>query len=138
MLAGALVAAAGYLLPWFKQSSSYDWWFSGWEFASLSTGGGWTLITLAWLAVAVLASLWAGRSTTAAMWGVVGAVGAAVFAVAVVAASFAAIPEQSSINYLAEVPIGVGLPLLAGGLGLLLAGACRAIAVNAGRAASAG
>jgi hypothetical protein len=131
MLCGALAATAGYLSPWFKEDESNLWWHSGWGFASLSNGGGWTLVTLAWLAVAVAASLWAGRHLAAAMSGVVGGVGAGVFALAVVAASFSATPERDSSNYLTELPFGIGLPLLAAGLGLLLAGGVRAIALRA-------
>jgi hypothetical protein len=131
MLCGTLAALVGYLLPWFKRSSFYLWSYSGWGYASLSNGGGWTLLTFAWLAMAMVASLWAGRSLAAAMWGVVGAVGSAVFALAVVAASFAAIPERDSSNYITEYPFGAGLPILAGGLGVLLASGMRAIALRA-------
>lgn len=134
LLAGALIAVAGYLLPWFNQDG-YSWSYSGWAYASLSSGGGWTLLTLAFLVVAVIASLWAGRSLAAAMWGVVGTVGAGLFALAVVAASFSHVDEESSINYLSSMPFNIGLPLLAVGLGLALAGGCRAIAVAALREA---
>ncbi|WP_203417164.1 hypothetical protein [Jiangella ureilytica] len=128
LLAGSLIAVAGYLLPWFSQDG-YAWSYSGWAYASLSSGGGWTLLTLAFLAVAVVASLWAGRSLAAAMWSVVGTAGAGVFAPAVVAASFSHVSEGSALNYLASMPFDIGLPLLAVGLGLALAGGCRAIAV---------
>jgi hypothetical protein len=128
VLAGSLIAVAGYLLPWFNQDG-YAWSYSGWAYASLSSGGGWTLLTLAFLAVAVVAGLWAGRSLTAAMWSVVGTAGAGVFALAVVAASFSHVSEGSALNYLASMPFNLGLPLLAVGLGLALAGSCRAIAV---------
>src|SRR5687768_14367702 len=134
MVGGALAATAGYLLPWFKRGESYEWFYSGWGYASLSSGGGWTLTTFFWLLLALATSLWAGRNTAAAMLGVVGGVGATVFALAVVAASFASIPERDSINYVASLPQGVGLPVLAGGLGLLLAGGCRAVAANVLRA----
>lgn len=128
VLAGSLIAVAGYLLPWFRQDG-YSWSYSGWAYASLSSGGGWTLLTLGFLAVAVVAGLWAGRSVSAAMWALVGVVGAGVLALAVVAASFSHVDEGSALNYLAELPFGIGLPLLAAGLGLALAGGCRAIAV---------
>ncbi|MFI9526163.1 hypothetical protein [Micromonospora rosaria] len=36
MLTAALITLGGYLLPWFKQSPRYQWWYSGWEYASLS------------------------------------------------------------------------------------------------------
>ncbi|PZF79778.1 hypothetical protein [Jiangella anatolica] len=126
LLAGALIAVAGYLLPWFNQEG-YAWSYSGWSYASLSTGGGWTLLTLGFLAVAVVASLWAGRSVAAAMWALGATVGAGFFALVVVAASFSNIEEQGSTNYLSSLPFNAGLPLLAAGLGLALAGGCRAI-----------
>lgn len=128
MLTGALVAVVGYLSPWFRVSSSYDWWFSGWAYATLSSGGGWTLWTLAWLTVTVGASLWAGGSQAAAMTGMISGLGAMMFSMAAVAASFSFLPKQDSINYLTALPIGIGLPLLAIGLGLVAAGGCRAIA----------
>jgi hypothetical protein len=128
MLAGSVAAILGYLLPWFKRGDSYEWWFDGWAYASLSNGGGWTLLTFAFLLVALVASLWARRRLAAAMWGVVGAVGSMVFALALVAASFATIPERDSLNYVTDFPFGIGLPLLALGLGLLIAGGVRAIA----------
>jgi hypothetical protein len=128
MLAGAIAATLGYLLPWFKHGDSFEWWFDGWAYASLSNGGGWTLLTFAFLLMAVVASLWAGRSLAAAMWGVVGAVGSMVFALALVAASFSTIPERGSLNYITDLPFGLGLPLLAIGLGLLVAAGVRAVA----------
>lgn len=132
MLSGALLASAGYLLPWFKRADSYDWWYSGWGYASLSDGGGWTLLTFGWLAVAVGAGLWARRSAAAAMTGMVAAVGALVTGLAVIAASFATIGEQDALNPMAHLPFGVGLPVLALGLGLLTAASCRAIVRTAG------
>lgn len=138
MLSGSLLALAGYLLPWFKVSPSYDWWFSGWGYATLSTGGGWTLWTFVWLAMVAVASLWAQRSGTAATVGLVGGIGALVFAVAVVAASFSFLPKRDSTNYLAELPIGIGLQVLAVGFGLVIAGGCRAIAAGVLRSAASG
>ena len=132
MLVGALTALAGYLLPWFQISDSYDWWFSGWEYADLSTGGGWTLVTIGWLVLALGASLFAGRSRTAAMTAVVGGVGGLFFALAVVAASFGTMPQRDSLNWIGEMPFGIGLPLMAGGFGLLFAGALRTDTVHNG------
>ncbi|WP_116949945.1 hypothetical protein [Jiangella endophytica] len=111
--------------------------YSGWAYASLSSGGGWTLLTPGFLAVAVVGGPWAGRSVSAATWALVGVVGAGVLALAVVAASFSHVSEGSAINYLAGMPFGVGLPLLAAGLGLALAGGCRAISVAVVRPAAA-
>ncbi|WP_428965116.1 hypothetical protein [Micromonospora fluostatini] len=127
MLTAALIALGGYLLPWFKQSPRYQWWYSGWEYASLSTGGGWTLWTFAWILLAVVVSFWAGDSVPAAMTGVVAGVGTLVFSLAVVAASFGAVGERSALNPVAGMPFGIGLPVLATGAGLLLAAGCRAI-----------
>jgi len=127
LLIGSLLATAGYLLPWFKQSRSYGWSYSGWAYASLSSGGGWTLWTFVFLAVALVAGVWAHHSVAAAMWGVVGTVGAGLFSAAVVAASFSHVEERGSLNYLAEVPFHIGLPVLAAGLGLALAGGIRAV-----------
>jgi hypothetical protein len=129
MLWGSLVALVGYLLPWFKVESSYKWSYSGWAYVREGPGSGWTLVTFAWLLLAIVASLWARRSVAAAMTGVVGAVGVTVFAVLAVAASFAEVPEER-VKSITAYPLGIGLPLLALGLGLLLAGGCRAIAVN--------
>lgn len=126
MLLGALAALAGYLLPWFQISDSYDWWFSGWAYAELSTGGGWTLVTIGWLVLALGASLRAGRSHAATMTAVVGGVAGMVFAVAVVAVSLGSMPHRDSLNWIGQMPFGIGLPLMAGGFGLLVAGALRA------------
>ena len=125
---GASLGLCGYLLPWFRMQSGYAWSFSGLEYASLSSGGGWTLFTFAWLAVALIAGMWARASMGAAITAIVGAVGALMFALVVVAASFAEFREQGSINWIAELPFGVGLPVMAAGFGVLLAAGVRAIA----------
>ncbi|MEV0328768.1 hypothetical protein AB0H63_20310 [Micromonospora echinospora] len=127
MLVATLLTLAGYLLPWFRKGDGYAWSFSGWAYASLSDGGGWTLLTFGWLLVAGGAALLARGSTAAAMTGVVAAVGTLVTSLAVVAASFAVVGEQTALNPVAQLPFGVGLPVLAAGLGLLLATSCRAI-----------
>ncbi|MEV7231123.1 hypothetical protein AB0M79_29510 [Polymorphospora sp. NPDC051019] len=125
MLVGAVAALAGYLLPWFKVGPSYLWWYSGWEYATLSTGGGWTLLTIPFLAGAVVASLWAGRSVAAAMTAVTAGVAGMFLALAVVAVSLGAMPERSSSNWVGELPFGPGLPLMALGFGLLFAAVLR-------------
>lgn len=133
VVTGALIGLAGYLLPWFKIQSGYSWSFSGWAYASLSSGGGWTLLTVAWLAAALIAGLRARVSASAAVTAVVAGVGALLFALAVVAASFAEFRGGvGSINWIAELPFGIGLPVLALGLGLLLAGGMRAMVRTAG------
>lgn len=137
VIAGALVSLGGYVLPWFRLQNGYEWSFSGWAYASLSTGGGWTLITFGWLAVALIAGVWARASSGAAMTAVVGAVGALVFALSVVAVSFVEFPEQGSLNWVGKMPFGIGLPLLALGLGVLFAGAVRAVVRTAASEATA-
>ncbi|MEU6021427.1 hypothetical protein ACGFIK_07685 [Micromonospora sp. NPDC048871] len=127
MLVATMLAFGGYLMPWFRRSERALWSFSGWEYASLGDGGGWTLLTFGWLLLAAGAALWAGRSVVAAMTGVVAAIGTLVTALAVVAASFAMLGEQSSLDSVAERPFGAGLPIMAVGIGLLLATSCRAI-----------
>jgi hypothetical protein len=133
ILVGGVAALAGYLLPWFKISSSYEWWFSGWEYAALSSGGGWTLLTIAWLLLAIGAGGWARTEPAAAMTALVTGVGGLVFALAVVAVSVGEMPDRGSLNWVGLMPFGLGLPLMAGGFGLLLAASVRAIAANAGR-----
>ena len=128
VVAGALLSLAGYLLPWFKLQSGYSWSFSGWGYATLSTGGGWTLVTFAWLGLALVAGFWAKASAGAAMTAVTGAVGGLMFALAVIAASFAEFREQGSTNWIGELPFGPGLPVMAAGFGILLAAGMRAIA----------
>ena len=135
VVVGALLSLAGYLLPWFRLQSGYSWSFSGWAYASLSTGGGWTLITFVWIAVALIAGLWARRSSGAAMVAVVGAICGLFFALAVVAVSFAEFRERGSLNWVGEMPFGVGLPVLAAGLGLAVAGGVRAIVRTSDRPA---
>jgi hypothetical protein len=124
---GALLSLAGYLLPWFRLQSGYSWSFSGWAYASLSTGGGWTLINFVWITVTLIAGLWARRSSGAATVAVVGGICGLFFALAVVAVSFAEFREQGSLNWVGEMPFDVGLPVLAAGLGLVVAGGVRAI-----------
>ncbi|WP_084742424.1 hypothetical protein [Cryptosporangium aurantiacum] len=137
MVLGALFALAGYLMPWFKLGDDYEWWFSGWSYAGLSSGGGWTLFTFVWLAVALGAALWAGGSAAAAMTGLVATAGTLVMSSAVVAVSFAMVPEKDALNPVANLPFGLGLPVLGIGLGLLLAGGCRATALAVLRAPAA-
>ncbi|MEU4564117.1 hypothetical protein AB0F72_37540 [Actinoplanes sp. NPDC023936] len=132
IIGGSLVALAGYLLPWFRLQDGYAWSFSGWTYASLSTGGGWTLVTFGWLAVALIAGLWARSSQGAAVTALTCAIGGMMFALLVVAVSFAQFPEQGSSNWVGEIPFDVGLPVMALGFGLLVAGGVRAV-VRAGR-----
>ncbi|MEV0393938.1 hypothetical protein [Polymorphospora rubra] len=46
-------------------------------------------------------------------------------ALAVVAVSLGALPERTSINWVGELPFGIGLPLMALGFGLLFAAVLR-------------
>lgn len=126
ILTGAIIALIGYLLPWFRKGERYQWWFSGWGYASLDTGGGWTLLTLVWLAAVLVAALWAGSSSIAATAATVGGIGGLTFALLVVAASFAEFSDRGSINWIGELPFGMGVPAMALGFGLLIAGGVRA------------
>ena len=127
VITGVLLSTAGYLMPWFRAQSGYGWAFSGWTYATLSGGGGWTLITFGWLALALVAGLWARRFTGAAMTAVVGTVGALVFALTAVAACFAEFRERGYLNWVVELPFEFGLPVLGAGFGLLLAAGIRAV-----------
>ncbi|GIJ31851.1 hypothetical protein SAMN05216284_101464 [Micromonospora sediminimaris] len=129
MLLATLLALVGYLLPWFRPRPRAQWSFSGWAYASLSdgSGGGWTLLTFGWLLLAAGAALWARQVMAAAMAGMVAAVGTLVTAMAVVSASFGMIGERSALDYVTELPFGAGIPIMAAGIGLLLATSCRAI-----------
>lgn len=126
VLAGVIIAFAGYLMPWFRKGEQYRWSFSGWGYASLDTGGGWTLLTFLWLAVALVAALWAGSSSIAATAATVGGLGGLTFALLVVAASFAEFSERGSINWIGELPFGMGVPAMALGFALLVGGGVRA------------
>ncbi|MEU1808264.1 hypothetical protein [Micromonospora aurantiaca (nom. illeg.)] len=128
MLFAALLTLAGYLLPWFRQSPGHHWWYSGWEFATLSGGGGWTLWTFAFVLVAVGASFWARDAAEVAMIALAAAIGTLVMSLAVVAASFGSAGSRDNLNAVTDMPFGAGLPFLAVGLGLLIATACRDIA----------
>lgn len=126
MVAGASVALAGYLLPWFKASPGKRWWYSGSHYFSLGEGGGWTALAVVALVVAIGASFWAARHPVAHALAVVGGGAGAFLAAAVVAVSFGTLPSRDSNNWIVELPFGVGLPLLALGLGLFAAGALHA------------
>ena len=128
VLVGTILMTAGYLLPWFRRSDSYEWSYSGWSYATLSNGGGWTNITFVFLLVSFVAAVWAGRSHAAAMWAVTAVVGAGSLALCVVAASFSNIPDRGYTNYLTDLPFGVGIPLLAAGFGLATASGVVALA----------
>ncbi|MFF5175406.1 hypothetical protein ACFY3U_22625 [Micromonospora sp. NPDC000089] len=128
---GVLLATSGYLMPWFRIAAGYSWSFSGWTYASLDSGGGWTLITLVWLAVTAVAGCWARASSAAALTALTGGIGAMIFALTVVAASFTEFPQRGYSDAIAHLPFGVGLPVMAAGFGLLIAGAVRAVARTA-------
>lgn len=126
LLAGAVVALLGYLLPWFKVSDGNRWWYSGWNYLTFSTGGGWTWWTVVFLLVAIAASCWAGRVVELALVAAGAGTAAMFFAAAVVAVSLGAMPERSSSNWVGELPFGIGLPLMALGFGTIAAGALAA------------
>lgn len=78
-----------------------------------------------------MAGLWAGTSLGAAMAAMTAAGASALFAVAVVAFSFAQYNGDRRIDWAQDMPFGIGLPVLAAGFGLLAAACVRAVAVNA-------
>jgi hypothetical protein len=83
---------------------------------------GWTRFPISCLLVAINGSLRAGRSLPAAKIAVTAGISGMFFALSMVAAS---IGSMGSIDSVAEMRMGVGLPLMAGGFGLLLTGALR-------------
>lgn len=126
LLAGAIVALLGYLLPWFKERQSRHWWYSGWNYLTLESGGGWIWWTVVFLVIAIVASCWAGRSVEVAFFAAGAGMAAMFFASAAVAVSLGAMPERDSSNWVGELPFGIGLPLMAVGFGTIFAGALAA------------
>ena len=129
IITGVLLTAVGYLLPWFRLTPRYEWWYSGTRY--LSEGAGWTWWVYVCLGLTLVAALYAGTSLDAAMAATVAGGASALFAVAVVAFSFAQYNGDRRIDWAQDMPFGIGLPVLAVGLGLLAAACVRAIAVNA-------
>jgi hypothetical protein len=124
-----VVAAGGYLLPWFKEQPGYDWWYSGTEYIRSGEGGGWTLWTIVFLIAALVAAVWAGGSEVAAGLSVVAGIAAAVFAMTGVAAGLAAIGAGShTMSEVTQLPFSIGLPLMAVGFGIIIASGIGAIA----------
>jgi len=79
--------------------------------------------------VALLGGLWARRHVAAAMTTVVATIGAMIFGTVMVGVSCAR-TGQNNLDHVPEMRLGLGLPILAVGFGLLLAAAVRAIAVG--------
>jgi hypothetical protein len=129
IITGVLLTTVGYLLPWFRLTPRYEWWYSGTRY--LSEGAGWTGWVCACLFLTLVAGLWAGTSLGAAMAAMTAAGASALFAVAVVAFSFAQYNGDRRIDWAQDMPFGIGLPVLAAGFGLLAAACVRAVAVNA-------
>jgi hypothetical protein len=123
LLMGVIVAAVGYALPWFRLGSR-QWFYSGWGFVA-DDGGGWTLWTFAFLLLALVASLWAGANLGAAVASLAGMIGATIFAVLVMAASLA---DGAGGDDVADIELGLGIPVFAIGAGLAIAGGAVAIA----------
>jgi hypothetical protein len=129
LIAGVLVAAGGYLLPWFKAGTGYGWWYSGAEYIRSGEGGGWTLWTIALLAVALVAAVWAGGSEVAAGLSVTAGIAAAVLAATAVAAGLVATGlKADSLDVVTQLPFSIGIPLMGVGFGLVVASGCGAIA----------
>jgi len=114
MFFGALLALAGYLLPWFESRIGQ---VSGWDCTNIDSG--WPRFTVACLLLSIGGSLRAGRSQRSAFIAVIAGLGGMFFALSVVAASLSGFRDPLGL------PLGVGLPLMAGGFGLLLIGALR-------------
>ncbi|QJU53492.1 hypothetical protein SCB71_09570 [Herbiconiux sp. KACC 21604] len=126
LIAAVVLAAIGYLLPWFKGARA-EWWYSGWRYLTQSDGG-WTTITLVLLAAALVAAVWAGEGDLPAVLALTTLVAALVVAVLVVAASIAAIGSIEGSDSVAELDFGIGVPVMAVGFGLGVATGCHAIA----------
>lgn len=124
ILTGVVLGAIGYAMPWFRIGSR-QWFFSGWGF--VTEGGGWTLWTFAFLLAALIAAVWAGGNGGAAVTALVATLGAIVLAVVVVSASLA----DGSPGGVLDIEFGLGVPVMAIGLGLATAGAISAIAHEA-------
>ena len=129
IISGVVLTTIGYLLPWFRLVPRREWWYSGTQY--LSEGAGWTGWVLVCLVLTLVAALWADNSLGAAMAATVAATASALFAMAVVAFSFAQYNGDRGISWAQDMPFGIGLPVLVAGLGLLTAACVRAVAVNA-------
>jgi hypothetical protein len=130
LIAGVVVAAIGYVLPWFRLGRR-EWWYSGWGFVA-EDGGGWTLWVFLLLAAALAAGVWARENQVAAALGLTALVGALLFAATVVAASLA---EAGDVGGVAGIELGLGIPLMAIGFGLGIAGVVVSIsAISAAEA----
>ncbi|MET7467423.1 hypothetical protein ACFYON_05675 [Micromonospora sp. NPDC005686] len=121
LLFGTVTALFGYLMPWFRATRRHQWWYSGWSY--LENEGGWTWLVVLCLVIAILASVWAGRSVGSAKLAVGAAVAGMFLAGAVVAVSLGSLPERSSIDWVGELPFGLGMPLMAIGFGAVVAAA---------------
>ena len=129
IITGVVLTTIGYLLPWFRPTPRFEWWYSGARY--LSEGAGWTWWVYVWLGLTLVAGLWARTSLGAAMAAMAAAVASALFSAAVVAFSFAQFDVGLGISWAQKMPFGIGLPVLAAGFGLLAASCVHAVAVNA-------
>ena len=129
IITGVVLTTVGYLLPWFRLTPRYEWWYSGTRY--LSEGAGWTWWVYVCLVLTLVAALWADASLGAAMAATAAGVASALFAVAVVAFSFAQYNGDRRIDWAQDMPFGIGLPVLAAGFGLLAAACIRAVAEHA-------
>ncbi|MEU5911486.1 hypothetical protein [Micromonospora sp. NPDC047527] len=125
LLIGTATALFGYLSPWFRGSRRRQWWYSGWAY--LETEGSWTWWVVVLLVIAIGASLWAGRSVGLALFAAGATVAGMFLAGAVVAVSLGMLPERTGIDWVGELPFGLGIPLMAIGFGTAIAGALAAV-----------
>ena len=130
IITGVLLTTVGYLLPWFRLTPRFEWWYSGTRY--LSEGAGWTWWVYVCLCLTLVAGLWARTSLEAAMAATAAAMAGAMFVTAVVAFSFAQYNGERYMSWAQDIPFGIGLPVLAAGFGLLAAACIRAVAANAG------
>lgn len=126
LLTGTFAALLGYLLPWFKGTELRQWWYSGWNYLTLSSGGGWTWWVVVFLVVAIGASVWARRAVEFALLAAGAATAGLVLACAVVAVSLGAAAQSINLDWVGALPFGPGLPLMAAGFGVTAAGALAA------------
>lgn len=126
LTAGALVLLAGYLLPWF-QLREREWWVSGLRLLQDWDGAAWTVLPLLCFGGAVVAGLWAVSHEVAAVLGLVAVVAGAFLTFLLMAASFAYVDVSAPSTQITDSGPGLGLLLVAAGLGTALVGGVRAV-----------
>ncbi|WP_322411332.1 hypothetical protein [Microbacterium invictum] len=121
LLAGVILTTLGYLLPWFRLGRR-EWFTSGLHL--LGEGGGWAILPLVLLGVALVAALFAQSSAAAATVSLGSATAASFLVVIVVAAALV----EGGVGDVVEMTVSVGLILMALGIGLTVVAGIFAIA----------